>query len=113
MPQLALGDEAFGHGIAQGFNGFNQWGVKAEKAGILPDSDPGDADFTGKVGFVFGVARFEHSSVFLGHEDGVAVGFRRFGADPAGFFGRLAVTDDGYDPVVPFALFGQDRRVVP
>lgn len=110
---MALGDEAFGHGIAQGFDGFNQWGVKAKKARILPDPDPGDADFTGKVRFVLGVARFEHSGVFLGHEDRVAVGFRRFGADPAGFLGRLAVPDDGYDPVVPFALFGQDRRVVP
>lgn len=113
MSQLSFGDEAFGHGIAQGFYGFNQWGVKAEKACILPDPDPGDAYFAGKVGFVLGIARFEHSGVFLGHEDGVAVGFRRFWADPAGIFSRLAVPDDGYDPVVPFALFGQDRRVVP
>jgi hypothetical protein len=110
---LALGDETFEHGIAQSFYGFNQWGVKAKKAGILPDPDPGDADFAGKVGFVLGLAGFEHSGVFLGYEDGVAVGLRRFGADSAGFFSRLAVPDDGYDPVVPFALFGQDRRVVP
>lgn len=103
---MALGDEAFGHGIAQGFDGFNQWGVKAEKAGILPDPDPGDAYFSGKVGFVLGFACFEHSGVFLGHEDGITVGFRRFGADPAGILRRLAVPDDGYDPVVPFALFG-------
>lgn len=79
----------------------------------MPDPDPGDADFAGKVGFVLGIARFKHSDVFLGHEDGVAVGFGRFGADPAGILRRLAVPDDGYDPVVPFALFGQDRRVVP
>lgn len=111
---MALGDEAFGHGIAQCFDGFNQWGVKAEKTGILPDPDPGDADSAGKVRFVLSFAYFKHPGVFLGHEDGVAVGLsRRFGADPAGFLSRLAVPDDGYDPVVPFALFGQDRRVVP
>jgi len=113
LPQLALGDEAFGHGIAQGFDGFDQWGVKAEKACVLPDPDPGDADFAGEVAFVLGLAGFDHPGVFLSSEDRVAVGFRRFGADPAGFLGRLAVPDDGYDPVVPFALFGQDRRVVP
>jgi len=110
---LALGHEAFGHGIAQVFDGFDQWGVKAEKARVLPDPDPRDAYFAGKGGFVLGIARFEHSGVFLGHEDGVAVGLGRFRADPAGILSRLAVPDDGYDPVVPFALFGQDRRVVP
>ncbi len=110
---MALGDEALGHGIAQGFDGFNQWGVKAKKAGILPDPDPRDADLASKGAFILGIARFEHSGVFLGHEDGVAVGFRRFGVDSTGFLRRLAVPDDGYDPVVPFALFGQDRRVMP
>jgi len=79
----------------------------------LPDPDPGDADFAGKRAFVLGIARFEHPGIFLGHEDGVAIGFRRFGADPTGVFRRLAVPDAGYNAVVPFALFSQDRCVVP
>lgn len=28
-------------------------------------------------------------------------------------FSRLVVPDDGYDSVVSFAMFGQDRRLVP
>lgn len=79
----------------------------------MPDPDPGDADFTGKVAFALGLAGFDHSGVFLSSEDGIPVGLGRFGTDPAGFVRRLAFADDGNDVVVPFALFGYKRGEVP
>jgi hypothetical protein len=110
---LALGDEAFGHGVAQGFYSFNQWGVKAEKARILPDSDAGDAYLAGKVALVFGKAGFDHAGVFFGPEDGIPVGLGRFGADPAGFVRCLAFPNDGNEPVIPLSLLGNEGGELP
>lgn len=113
MPQLTLGDQPFRHRIAQRFDGFDQRSVKVEKAGILPDPNPGDADFAGKIAFVLGLAGFDHTGVFFGPKDGIPVGLGRFGADPAGLVGRLAFADDGNDAVVPFSLLCHKRGEVP
>ncbi len=79
----------------------------------MPDPDPGDADLAGKVAFVLGLAGFDHTGVFLGPEDRIPVGLRRFRADPAGLVRRLAFADNGNDAVIPSCLFGHKRGEVP